>query len=223
MYTITKRFLDIVFASVAIILLFPLMLPIIIALKLTGEGYIWYLQERVGYKNQPFMIYKFATMLKDSPNMQGGVITTKKDPRLTPLGGFLRSTKINELPQLLNILFGQMSFIGPRPVMKISFNAYPTAVQQQIYNVKPGLTGIGSVIFRDEEHLISEVKNNGGDTWEFYTEKIYPYKGNLEFWYQEKQSLLTDIKIVIITAWVIINPTSNIVYNWFKEIPQRQF
>lgn len=223
MYTITKRFLDIVFASVAIILLFPLMLPIIIALKLTGEGYIWYLQERVGYKNQPFMIYKFATMLKDSPNMQGGVITTKKDPRLTPLGGFLRSTKINELPQLLNILFGQMSFIGPRPVMKISFNAYPTAVQKQIYNVKPGLTGIGSVIFRDEEHLISEVKNNGGDTWEFYTEKIYPYKGNLEFWYQEKQSLLTDIKIVIITAWVIINPTSNIVYNWFKEIPQRQF
>ena len=223
MYTITKRFLDIVFASVAIILLFPLMLPIIIALKLTGEGYIWYLQERVGYKNQPFMIYKFATMLKDSPNMQGGVITTKKDPRLTPLGGFLRSTKINELPQLLNILFGQMSFIGPRPVMKISFNAYPTAVQKQIYNVKPGLTGIGSVIFRDEEHLISEVKSNGGDTWEFYTEKIYPYKGNLEFWYQEKQSLLTDIKIVIITAWVIINPTSNIVYNWFKEIPQRQF
>lgn len=223
MYTITKRLLDIVFASVAIILLLPLMLPIIIALKLTGEGYIWYLQERVGYKNQPFMIYKFATMLKDSPNMQGGVITTKKDPRLTPLGGFLRSTKINELPQLLNILFGQMSFIGPRPVMKISFNAYPTAVQQQIYNVKPGLTGIGSVIFRDEEHLISEVKNNGGDTWEFYTEKIYPYKGNLEFWYQEKQSLLTDIKIVIITAWVIINPTSNIVYNWFKEIPQRQF
>lgn len=223
MYTITKRFLDIVFASVAIILLFPLMLPIIIALKLTGEGYIWYLQERVGYKNQPFMIYKFATMLKDSPNMQGGVITTKKDPRLTPIGGFLRSTKINELPQLLNILLGQMSFIGPRPVMKISFNAYPTAVQKQIYNVKPGLTGIGSVIFRDEEHLISEVKNNGGDTWEFYTEKIYPYKGNLEFWYQEKQSLLTDIKIVIITAWVIINPTSNIVYNWFKEIPQRQF
>ena len=116
-----------------------------------------------------------------------------------------------------------MSFIGPRPVMKISFNAYPTAVQKQIYNVKPGLTGIGSVIFRDEEHLISEVKNNGGDTWELYTEKIYPYKGNLEFWYQEKQSLLTDIKIVIITAWVIINPTSNIVYNWFKEIPQRQF
>ena len=223
MYTITKRFLDIVFASIAIILLFPLMLPIIIALKLTGEGYIWYLQERVGYKNQPFMIYKFATMLKDSPNMQGGVITTKKDPRLPPLGGFLRSTNINELPQLLNILFGQMSFIGPRPVMKISFNAYPTAVQQQIYNVKPGLTGIGSVIFRDEEHLISEVKNNGGDTWKFYTEKIYPYKGMLEFWYQEKQSLLTDIKIVVITAWVIINPSSNIVYNWFKEIPQRQF
>jgi lipopolysaccharide/colanic/teichoic acid biosynthesis glycosyltransferase len=223
MYTITKRLLDIVFASVAIILLLPLMLPIIIALKLTGEGYIWYLQERVGYKNQPFMIYKFATMLKDSPNMQGGVITTKKDPRLTPLGGFLRSTKINELPQLLNILFGQMSFIGPRPVMKISFNAYPTAVQKQIYNVKPGLTGIGSVIFRDEEHLISEVKNNGGDTWKFYTEKIYPYKGMLEFWYQEKQSLLTDIKIVVITAWVIINPSSNIVYNWFKEIPQRQF
>lgn len=223
MYSITKRFLDIVFSSLAIILLFPIMLPIIIALKMTGEGYIWYLQERIGYKNKPFKIYKFATMLKDSPNMNGGIITTKKDPRLTPLGGFLRTSKINELPQLLNILLGQMSFIGPRPVMKISFSSYPIEVQQRIYNVKPGITGIGSVIFRDEENLISAVKNNGGDTWKFYTEKIYPYKGKVENWYQEEQSLLTDIKIILITAWVIINPSSNIVYNWFKEIPKRQF
>lgn len=118
MYIIIKRFFDIISSFVALLVLSPLLIPIVIGLKLTGEGYIWYFQERVGFKNSIFNIYKFATMLKDSPNMAGGLITTKKDPRLTPLGDFLRSTKINELPQLLNILNGDMSVVGPRPVMQ---------------------------------------------------------------------------------------------------------
>lgn len=199
------------------------MIPIMIGLKLTGEHYIWYLQQRVGYKNKLFSIIKFATMLKDSPNMTGGLITLNKDPRLMPMGGFLRLTKINELPQIINILKGDMSVVGPRPVMKKSFDAYPSEIQNIIYNVKPGLTGIGSIVFRDEENLITQVKKAGGDTWDYYKNTIYPFKGKLEIWYQQNAGLLTDTKIIIITAWVIFFPNSQIVYKWFPTLPKREF
>ncbi len=223
MYIYIKRFFDIISASIAILILSPILIPIVIGLKLTGEGYIWYFQERVGHKNKLFNIWKFATMLKNSPNMSGGLITLKRDPRLTPMGDFLRSSKINELPQLINILRGDMSVVGPRPVMQKSFNAYPESVKEVIYNVTPGLTGIGSVIFRDEEELITQVKEKGGDTWDFYVNTIYPFKGSVEKWYQANQSFTTDVKIIMLTAWVIILPESNLVYEWFKDLPKRPF
>ena len=223
MYKLFKRLADIFSSSIALVILSPLLFPIIIGLKLTGEGYIFYFQERVGLKNKLFNIYKFATMLKNSPNMAGGLITTKKDPRLTPMGTFLRKSKINELPQLLNILFGHMSVVGPRPVMQKSFDAYPNHVQEVIYNVKPGLTGIGSIVFRDEEELITKIKDAGGDTWDFYKNTIYPHKGELEKWYHINQSFWTDFKIIFATAWVVLNPESDIVYSWFKGIPKRSF
>lgn len=207
----------------AIVILSPLLIPIIIGLKLTGEGYIFYFQERVGLNNKHFKIYKFATMLKDSPNIGSGLITTLKDPRITPMGGFLRKSKINELPQLLNIIFGDMSVVGPRPVMQKSFDQYPEDVKKVIYNVKPGLTGIGSIVFRDEEELITKVKESGGDTWDFYKNTIYPHKGNLEDWYQKNQSFITDLKIILATAWVIIKPNSSIAEDWFCGIPKRKF
>ena len=223
MYYLLKRTFDILSSGIAILILIPILIPVIIVLKLTGEGYIFYKQERVGFKNKKFLIWKFATMLKDSPNMPGGIMTTKKDPRITPMGGFLRKSKINELPQLFNIFFGQMSVVGPRPVMKVSFEAYPKEVQKVIYNVKPGLTGIGSIIFRDEEELITEVKNNGGDLWEFYEGKIYPFKGKLEMWYQNHKSFMLDMKIIFLTAWVILSPTSKLYEKWFKGLPKRSF
>ena len=223
MYYFLKRVFDILSSGIAILVLSPLLIPVIIGLKLTGEGYVWYKQERIGYKNKPFLIWKFATMLKDSANMAGGIMTTKRDPRITPMGGFLRKSKINELPQLFNIFFGRMSVVGPRPVMRVSFEAYPDEVQKVIYNVIPGLTGIGSIIFRDEEDLISEVKNNGGDLWEFYKGKIYPFKGELEIWYQNHKSFFLDMKIIFVTAWVIFNPNSQIYNKLFKGLPQRKF
>ena len=223
MYHLLKRTFDLLSSGIAILILSPLLIPVIIGLKLTGEGYVFYKQERIGYKNKPFLIWKFATMLKDSPNMPGGVMTIKKDPRITPMGAFLRKSKINELPQLFNIFFGRMSVVGPRPVMKISFEAYPNEIQKVIYNVKPGLTGIGSIIFRDEEELISEVKNNGGDLWEFYKGKIYPFKGELEIWYQNHKSFILDIKIIFLTAWVILSPTSKLYEKWLKNLPKRSF
>ena len=223
MYYTLKRSFDILSSGIAILTLSPLLIPVIIGLKLTGEGYIFYKQERVGYKNKPFLILKFATMLKDSANMPGGIMTTIKDPRITPMGGFLRKSKINELPQLFNIFFGHMSVVGPRPVMKVSFEAYPKKIQKVIFNVKPGLTGIGSIIFRDEEELITDVKNNGGDLWEFYKGQIYPFKGQLEIWYQNNKSFFLDIQLIFLTAWVIIIPDSKLYEKWFKDLPKRSF
>ena len=223
MYLFNKRIFDIISSSFALLILSPLLIPIIILLKLTSEGEVFYFQERIGFKNKPFLIFKFATMLKNSLKMPGGIMTTKNDPRITYMGGFLRKSKINELPQLLNIILGDMTVVGPRPVMKVSFNAYPIKVKNVIYNVKPGLTGIGSIIFRDEEKLITEIKNNEGDVWKFYKEKIYPFKGELEIWYQENKSFFIDMKIIFVTAWVILFPKSKIYHKIFKSLPRRNF
>lgn len=223
MYLLLKRFFDLTLAGTTILVLAPLLIPVMVGLSLTGEGHVWYKQERVGLRNKPFLIWKFATMLKDSANMAGGIMTTKNDPRITPMGGFLRKSKINELPQLFNIFFGDMSIVGPRPVMRISFEAYPDDVQKVIYNVKPGLTGIGSIIFRDEEELITQVKNNGGDVWDFYKGKIYPFKGELELWYQENMSFTTDLKLIVLTAWAIVFPETNLYESWFTDLPKRNF
>ena len=221
MYAIIKRFFDFLFSFIGALILSPIMIPIIIGLRLTGEGYVWYFQERVGHKNKIFSIYKFATMLKDSPNMSGGIITTKKDPRITPMGGFLRASKINELPQIINVLKGEMSLVGPRPVMPKSFAAYPEDVQKIIYNVPPGITGIGSIIFRNEEELITKVRDNGGDTWDFYKNEIYPYKGEVEKWYQDNQSFYVDFMVLFLTAWTILSPNSDLVYQVFPGLPAR--
>tara|TARA_B100000214_G_scaffold374820_1_gene358776 strand:- start:8809 stop:9480 length:672 start_codon:yes stop_codon:yes gene_type:complete len=223
MYKFSKRIFDIVFALTACIILAPLLLPTVILLRLTAEGEVFYLQERIGLNQKSFMIYKFATMLKNSSKMAGGIITTKNDPRVTFVGRFLRKTKINEFPQLINILVGEMSVVGPRPVMKASFEAYPLKIQKIIYNVKPGLTGVGSIIFRDEEDLISNIKNDGGDVWNFYKNKIYPFKGEVEIWYQNNKSFFLDIKLILITAWVVFSPKSKIYEKLFKGLPKRSF
>lgn len=223
MYRIIKRFFDFLFSAIMTLIISPILIPIMIGLKLTGEGYIFYHQDRIGHKNINFNILKFATMLKDSPNMDGGVITMKRDPRITPMGGFLRKTKINEIPQLFNVLRGEMSFVGPRPVMPVSFAQYPEDVKKVIYNVPPGITGIGSIIFRDEEELITQAKEDGKDPWDFYKNQIYPYKGRVEEWYQANQSFSVDFMVLFLTAWVILFPESDLIYKVFPSIPKRDF
>ena len=187
-------------------------------LLLTGEHEVFYFQKRIGYKNKEFYIWKHATMLKNSEKMKGGLHTTRKDPRVLPFGAFLRKTKINELPQLINIFKGDMSIIGPRPLVDKTFTPYPKHVQENIYNVKPGLTGIGSIIFRDEESLLSETKMI---PQEYYAKHISPYKGELELWYQENLTAWTDIKLVFCTAWVMLFPLSNLPFQIFKGLPAK--
>ena len=126
------RFFDILFSSIALLLLSPLLVPIVITLKLTGEGEVFFLQERIGKGGDKFKLFKFATMLKNSPNIGTGTVTMRGDPRVLPVGTFLRKTKINELPQLLNIFFGDMSVIGPRPQTQRCFDAFPTQSQKEI-------------------------------------------------------------------------------------------
>jgi lipopolysaccharide/colanic/teichoic acid biosynthesis glycosyltransferase len=221
MYNFFKRSLDIIVSLFTLIILLPVFIPVIIILRFSAEGEVFYFQERHGINNSRFKILKFATMLKNSMNMGSGSITLQNDPRVTRFGSFLRKTKINELPQIINILKGDMSLVGPRPLVTKTFNAYNEDVQSKIYNVKPGLTGIGSVIFRDEESIISAVKDE--DPHEFYKRIIAPFKGELEIWYQLNCSFLLDLKLIFMTAWVIFVPSSKLYEKWFKDLPKRRF
>jgi lipopolysaccharide/colanic/teichoic acid biosynthesis glycosyltransferase len=221
MYNLFKRLLDLGIASSAFLILLPFFLPIVIILKFTGEGEVFYLQERIGYKNSKFKIWKFATMLKDSLNMGTGSITLENDFRVTKFGKFLRKTKINELPQLYNLIKGDIAIVGPRPVLEQDWKLYPESIINKIYDVKPGLTGIGSIIFRDEESLMSSVKDE--DYHKFYKRVIAPYKGKLEIWYQANQSMLLDFKLIFLTALVIIYPNNTFHEKWLKDLPKRDF
>ncbi len=221
LYYFFKRFLDLTIALIAVLILFPLLLAVAIILRFTGEGQVFYFQERIGYKNSKFMIWKFASMLKNSLNMGTGSITLKNDFRVTKFGKFLRKTKINELPQLFNIIKGDLTIVGPRPVLEQDWILYPDSISDKIYNIKPGLTGIGSIIFRDEESILSSLKNE--DYEEFYKNIIAPFKGKLEMWYQKNQSMSVDLKLIFLTALVIIYPTNRLHQKFFKDLPHRKF
>ena len=220
MYKFIKRIFDFFVALMALIILLPLFIPVCVALLLTGEHEVFYFQKRVGANVKPFYIWKFATMLKNSENMGTGSLTVRNDPRVTVVGRFLRKTKLNELPQLINVLIGNMSLVGPRPLLQSEFDAYSKEIQEKVYHSKPGITGIGSVVFRDEEKLIS---NAGMPPREFYDSVIAPYKGACEMWYNEHKSLLVDFEIILLTAIVIVFPDNNLVDKWFKELPKRDF
>lgn len=218
MKNIVKRLFDLLIAIIATITFSPVLGIIIIVLLLTGEHEVFYLQSRLGHLNQPFKIIKFATMVKDSPNIGTKSITLRNDPRVTKVGWILRKSKLNELPQIFNVIYGQMSIVGPRPQMQADFIKFSEAVQNSMYNVKPGITGIGSIIFRDEEKWISDYE---GDKHEFYRNFIAPYKGELELWYQKHLSLNTDILLVILTAWVILFPNDDLTYKIFRDLPKK--
>ena len=214
---IIKRVIYIFLASIVLTILSPYLLLISIILLSSGEHQIIYFQKRIGKSLKIFSIWKFTTMLKNSENMGEGLLTVREDPRVLPFGKFLRKTKINELPQLINIIIGNMSIVGPRPLI---YNPYDEGIGEAIYSNKPGLTGIGSIVFRDEEDLISKTNMN---KTKYYENHICPHKGELELWYKKNISFWTDFKIIFLTAWVIFFPTSKIYEKWFKDLPKRNF
>jgi lipopolysaccharide/colanic/teichoic acid biosynthesis glycosyltransferase len=209
------RFFDILFSSIAIIIFFPFMIPLAVVLKLTGEHDIFYTQVRIGRYGKPFRVLKFATMLRDSPHLPGGLITAPDDPRLLPLGKFLRKTKINELPQLLNIFMGQMSFVGYRPFAEEHYALYSGAVKEKIKTIKPGLTGVGSIVFRNEEEILHSVS----DRDYFHDKVITPYKGLLECWYVKNQTAKNYFLIIFCTFLSVFNTSKNFWKKTFAGLP----
>ena len=210
------RFFDILFSGIAILLLSPLLVPIVIALKLTGEGEIFFLQERIVTSGEKFKLFKFATMLKNSPNIGTGTVTMRGDPRVLPAGTFLRKTKINELPQLLNIFFGDMSVIGPRPLTAQTFGAYSENTQCLVKQIRPGLSGVGSIVFRAEE----EIMYGATASVDFYANVIAPYKGALEEWFVSNKSLYIYFVAIFVTAWAVLIPSTKIAWRVFKGLPE---
>lgn len=211
-----QRLLDILLSAVALILLAPLLIPAAIILRLTGEGEVLFRQNRVGRGGGHFGLLKFATMLKNSPNIGTGTVTLKHDPRVLPVGRVLRKTKINELPQLLNILKGDMSVIGPRPQTQRCFDAFPEVSQRAIVTVRPGLSGIGSIVFRSEE----DIMHAASDPNHVYDHVIMPYKGQLEEWYVQNNGLRTYLLLIALTVWVVLYPRSRIIWQAFPDLPE---
>ncbi len=200
-----QRFFDICFSGAAIVVCAPLLIPIVILLRFTGENEIFYQQLRIGKDKKNFNLLKFATMLKNSERMGAGTVTLENDSRVLPLGVFLRKTKINELPQLFNIFKGDMSVIGPRPLHTKQFSFYSPEQQDIIASVPPGLSGVGSIIFRDEEKML----RNGDDPDTTYKSKITPRKAQLEIWYVNNQSLFLYFKLIFLTVVAVTLPQLN--------------
>lgn len=210
-----QRVLDILFSALAILVLAPLLISVALVLRFTGEGKVFYVQQRVGRHGRPIGVVKFATMLENSPSMGTGTVTLKDDPRILPLGKILRKTKLNELPQLINILRGDMSVIGPRPQTPRCFEAFPADLQAAILRVRPGLSGIGSVVFRDEEEMLHE----SGDAERLYDHVIMPYKGQLEEWYVTHQGVSTYLWCIALTVWSVLSRDVTLTFKVFRDLP----
>ena len=209
------RFFDILLSFIALVFLFPFLLPIVVILRLTGEGEIFYKQKRVGRNNKDFDLYKFATMLKDSPELGSGYVTIKNDPRILPFGKFLRETKINELPQIINVLKGDMSLIGPRPLVRKAYENYPENLRPTMELIKPGLSGLASLILRNEEGILASTK----DPTEYHSKILTPFKASLEIWFYNQKSLTNYFTLIILTLWLVFFKDSNILNHFFSSRP----
>tara|TARA_B100000989_G_C19521452_1_gene464384 strand:+ start:732 stop:1403 length:672 start_codon:yes stop_codon:yes gene_type:complete len=210
------RFFDIFFSVVAIFFLSPLFVFVIFLLRFSGEGEIFYYQKRVGKAGNIFNVLKFATMLKNSPNIGSKNITIQNDPRVLPLGKLLRKTKINELPQLLNVLIGDMGLIGYRPLTPDQTELYSKKGKEYIYINKPGLSGVGSIIFRNEEEILGKVSNPEN----FHKTVIIPYKEEIEIWYSKNTSLLNYFVLIYLTIESVMIPRSKRLWRMFPELPK---
>jgi lipopolysaccharide/colanic/teichoic acid biosynthesis glycosyltransferase len=194
---ILKRFFDILLSGLSIIILSPVFIIVALLIKLTGED-VFFLQDRVGQNEKLFKIIKFTTMSKGSEKL--GYITTSADPRPTRLGKFLRKTKLNEIPQLINVFIGNMSMVGPRPLLRIHAEIYPEETRRKIYSMKPGLIGIGSIYFHNEDYLLASVDNAS----QYYEEVVMPKKAELELWYNQNRSLLLDLKLFLLSFLILL-------------------
>jgi lipopolysaccharide/colanic/teichoic acid biosynthesis glycosyltransferase len=194
------RILDILFTTLGIIILMPFFIIIGILIKLNSKGPFLYKQERVGWKGIDFKVYKFRTMHVDSDKL--GLLTVGgRDPRITKVGYYLRKLKLDELPQLFNVLFGNMSLVGPRPEVRKYVDLY-TFDQKKILLIKPGITDWASIVYRDENIILEKSLNPEKD----YIQIILPDKIKYNLIFLNNYKVLEYLKILIFTFIKIINP-----------------
>jgi lipopolysaccharide/colanic/teichoic acid biosynthesis glycosyltransferase len=191
-----KRIFDIIVSLLGVILLSPLFLLIALLIKLDSRGPIFYRSVRIGKMGKPFRIFKFRTMIPEAEKL-GGLTTTFDDSRVTRIGRFLRKYKLDELPQLINVLKGEMSLVGPRPEVKEYFDTLKPEVKEKILSVKPGMTDLASLWDFREDEMLKESKDPERD----YIEKIRPKKTQLQLEYIERRSFLLDLKIIFKTIF----------------------
>lgn len=193
-----KRLFDIICSLLGLLILFPFLVVVALVITLDSKGPIFFLQQRIGKNGVPFFLFKFRTMHVDAD--KGTAITVgNRDPRITRVGYYLRKSKLDELPQLINVLRGEMSLVGPRPEVKKFVDLY-TPNQRKVLDVKPGITDYASIQFRNENELLE----GKSDPIEFYVREIMPVKLNLNLKYINTRSCWVDLKIIGQTVWLII-------------------
>lgn len=191
-----KRFFDLLLSLVALFVLWPLMLLTAILIKISMSGPVFFKQRRIGRFAQPFLIYKFRTMRLNNSKVS---VTLSTDSRITPFGNFLRKTKIDELPQLFNILKGEMSIVGPRPDVPGYYDTL-NGEDQVIWQLRPGLTGLDSMCYPNEQAIL----DREADPEQFYDEQLWPDKVRLNRWYAENRGFWMDVRIVVNTAGLLL-------------------
>lgn len=193
-----KRLFDVVAAVAGLLVLSPLFALVALAIKLTSRGPVFFRQERVGRDFQPFRIYKFRTMVVDAPRL-GGQITAGRDPRITSIGHLLRKTKLDELPQLLNVLSGEMSLVGPRPEVPKYVEMFRPQFAE-VLSVRPGITDLASVKYRDE----NEILGRADDPEAAYVNQVLPDKLALATEYVRRASFWFDVRLIFATFWKVM-------------------
>lgn len=199
MYKIGKRIFDIIFSVIGIILIFPFLLIIAIFIVFDSKGGVFYFQSRVGYKNKDFKLFKFRTM-KTNSDKKGLLTVGSRDSRITKIGYYLRKYKIDELPQLFNVLLGNMSFIGPRPEVRKYVDLY-NSEQLKVLNCKPGITDLASIRYFNENDILAKSENPE----KTYIEEVMPHKLNINLEYAKNPSLIKDVVIIFKTLAKIIS------------------
>lgn len=193
-----KRVFDVVLSLISLILLLPVLIIVSFLIIFTSKGTVFYRQKRVGKNNKDFKIFKFRTMHVNA-DKKGLLTVGGRDPRITNIGYYLRKYKLDELPQLINVFIGNMSFVGPRPEVRKYVNLY-SEKHLKVLNVKPGITDLASIKFRNENEVLAQQKNPN----QYYIDVIMPTKLEINLKYIKEKSFLKDVGVILKTFKVIL-------------------
>lgn len=210
-----KRLMDVLASLSALLLLSPILVIVSFGLLCTGENRVFFRQRRVGKGGGEFDLLKFTTMYDSVANRADGGMAVDSDPEVFPLGRLLRRTKLNELPQLWNVLRGDMSLVGPRPLTWKTLDKYDADLRTIILKQRPGLTGAASLVFRDEEEILARA---GSRRAEVFNTELLPRKQRIEAWYAARANLRLDLELAFATAVAVLSSSNAVAQRMFPEL-----